>query len=159
MVYESLLLFGVLFAAQVIFILLSSSNLLSKAKLGFNLAHANEIWFFMVLGTYFVFFWQRSGQTLAMQTWSIKLVDNERPKLPLIKAVVRYFLAWLWFLPGIALANQFELKRWPEFAVIAGCAALWAATPLLDKKDRQFLHDRLAKTRLIHVEQQTKQSD
>ena len=57
-----------------------------------------RVFLFLVLGVYFVWFWSRSGQTLAMQTWHIRLVTREgrpvtrlRALLPLLAglAVVR----------------------------------------------------------------------
>lgn len=145
MLYESLLLFGVVFVAALIF------DVATQSRHALTLRHEREIWLFFVLGIYFVFFWSRSGQTLAMKTWRIRVVDTERAKLPIVKAIVRYCLAWMWFLPGLAIAAQLGLKTWSSVAVVAIGALLWAMTAAFDK-DRQFLHDKLAKTRLIHVD-------
>jgi uncharacterized RDD family membrane protein YckC len=83
-----------------------------------------------------------------MKTWHIRVIDIERRDLPIIKAIVRYCLAWIWFIPGLAIAYQFELKNWSSIiAVILGATA-WAITAAFDN-DKQFLHDKLAKTRLI----------
>jgi uncharacterized RDD family membrane protein YckC len=74
------------------------------------------------LAAYFVWCWLRGGQTLAMKAWRIRLVD-----LTPARALLRFVYA-LVFLP-------------------TGISILWA----LFDKDRQFLHDRLAGTRLIFV--------
>lgn len=145
MIYEAILLFGVIFVADLIF------DVWTQSRHALTLRHARELWLFIVIGAYFVFFWSRSGQTLAMKTWHIRVTDKDRQKLPLPKAIVRYFLAWMWFLPGLAIAAQFELKSWSSITVVAIGMAIWALTALFDK-DKQFLHDKLAKTRLIHVE-------
>lgn len=79
----------------------------------------------LALGLYFVWLWHRNGQTLAMQTWRIRLVtvtDGQPPSIQ--RAIVRYLLAW------------------PSIVSVAGL--VWA----LFDRDRQFLHDRLAGTRL-----------
>lgn len=144
MLYESLLLFGVVFVAALIF------DVTTQSRHALTLRYQRELWLFFVLGFYFVFFWRRSGQTLAMKTWRIRLVDTERAKLPVIKAIVRYCLAWMWFLPGLAIAAQFGLKTWSSVITVGIGATLWALTAAFDK-DHQFLHDKLAKTRLIHV--------
>ena len=144
MLYESLLLFGVLFVAALIF------DVATQSRHALMLRHERELWLFVVLGMYFVFFWSRSGQTLAMKTWRIRVVDDIREKLPIIKAIVRYCLAWMWFLPGLAIAGQFGLKTWSSVTVLGIGAGLWALTAVFDE-DHQFLHDKLAKTRLIHV--------
>lgn len=145
MVYEAMLLFGVIFTADMIF------DVWTQSRHALTLRHAREAWLFAILGIYFVFFWCRSGQTLAMKTWNIKLIDGERQKLPVIKAVVRYCLAWMWFIPGLAIAYQFELKGWLAIVAVTANIFLWALTYKLDK-DGQFLHDKLAKTRLVHAE-------
>ncbi len=60
-------------------------------------------WVGIVLAAYFVWFWCHGGQTLLMKTWRLKLVDaHGRPVKPL-RAFARYLLAWLWFLPPLAL--------------------------------------------------------
>ncbi|MFZ6674378.1 RDD family protein [Undibacterium sp. Xuan67W] len=145
MVYEAMLLFGVVFVAGMIF------DVWTQSRHALTLRHARETWLFFVLGVYFVFFWSRSGQTLAMKTWSIKVIDDTRPKLPVTKAIVRYCLAWMWFLPGLAIAYQLELKAWYAVTAVTINVILWSLTTRLDK-DGQFLHDKLAKTRLVHVE-------
>ena len=33
------------------------------------------IYLYTVLGIYFVWYWSKSGQTLAMQTWRIRIID------------------------------------------------------------------------------------
>ncbi|MBI3285782.1 MAG: RDD family protein [Burkholderiales bacterium] len=144
MVYEAMLLFGIVFASDWIF------DVLTQSRHALALRHARQFWLFLVIGMYFVFCWSRSGQTLAMQTWRIRVVDLDGGKLPLIKAIVRYCLAWMWFLPATALVYQLGLKQWQMvLAIVAGLIG-WALTAHFDKNG-QFLHDRLAKTRLIDV--------
>ena len=85
-----------------------------------------------VLGSYFVFIWHKLGQTLAMQTWRIQVVDARSGKAPsLQQCILRYLLAW----PSLLL-------------IASGVGILWAA--FVDQ-DRQFVHDRLAGTCLILV--------
>ena len=84
MLYEGLLIFGVVFVAGWLF------DTLTQSRHALTLRHARQLWLFVVLGVYFVFFWCRSGQTLAMKTWRIKLVSRDSSTLPLKKAVVRY---------------------------------------------------------------------
>lgn len=144
MVYEAMLLFGIVFVSGYIF------DVTTQSKHALMLRHARMLWLFLVIGAYFVFCWSRSGQTLAMQTWRIRVVDLDGGRLPVIKAVVRYCLAWMWFLPAMGLVYQLGLKEWSMVAVVAAGVAAWAYTAMLDKHG-QFLHDRLAKTRLIHI--------
>jgi uncharacterized RDD family membrane protein YckC len=79
----------------------------------------------VVLSAYFLWQWRRGGQTLAMKTWKIHLesVTGSKPTWP--QLLIRYLLAWL----GIGFY---------------GAGIVWA----LFDRDRQFLHDRLAGTRI-----------
>ncbi|WP_329605033.1 RDD family protein [Undibacterium flavidum] len=144
MIYEAALIFGVIFFASFIF------DVSTQSKSALTMRLAREIFLFFVIGSYFVFFWQRSGQTLAMQTWRIKLVNDDYQRVPVIKAVVRYCLAWMWFLPGFIVAYQFGLKNAQLAIPVALGFCGWAATAFF-VKDGQFLHDKLAKTRLIEL--------
>ncbi len=121
MAYESLLLLGVL----SVFFLLPHVIL----GIGFNIALPGWVLIihvFILLGGYFVWYWQHGGQTLAMQTWKIQLSTPSGAKPSLAQLIMRYVLSW----PSI---------------ISLGVGLLWV---LIDP-DRQFLHDRLAGTRLI----------
>jgi uncharacterized RDD family membrane protein YckC len=121
MAYEGLLLVGVL----------SLSFMLPHLVLGMAFGILLPGWallahVFVVLGAYFVWYWHHGGQTLAMQTWSIRLSSPGGAPPSLARLALRYALAW----PSITYL---------------GAGLLWA---LLDR-DRQFLHDRLAGTCLV----------
>jgi uncharacterized RDD family membrane protein YckC len=121
MAYESLLLLGVL----------SVSFMLPHLALGmaFNIVLPGWVLLshvFIVLGAYFVWYWHHGGQTLAMQTWKIRLSTPSGVEPSLARLALRYVLAW----PSL---------------VYLGTGLFWA----LFDRDRQFLHDRLAGTRLV----------
>jgi len=121
MTYEAFLVFGVL---VVVFIF---PHVVVGAALH-RVASPPILWthLFLVLTVYFSWFWCRSGQTLAMKTWRIKISDQSGYPVRPAQAVLRCLLCW----PSIGLA---------------GIGIAWA---LIDR-DRQFLHDRLAGTRLF----------
>ena len=68
--YEGMLLFGVLFIADYLFSTLSQTRHALENRL------PQQLFLFLVLGIYFVWFWSR-GQTLAMKTWHIRIVDRQ----------------------------------------------------------------------------------
>lgn len=144
MVYESLLLFGVLFIAGYLF------STLTQQRSGLMYRHAMQLWIFLVLGAYFVWFWTHGGQTLAMKTWKIRVVDTRGAPLTPARAVLRYVLVWLWILPAMALDWAFGLSGWESVGVLVGWMVLWAAA-MYAGTGHQFLHDRLAGTRLVSV--------
>lgn len=149
MVYEGLLLFGVVFVASLLFLLIGRLSFLHLPTAQQNPLPL-QIWLFVVIGFYFVFAWRKGGQTLAMKTWRLRLVDPEHTRLPVVKGIVRYLLAWMWFLPGLAVAAQWHLSGWMIVLVLAINVLLWASSWRFSK-DGQFLHDRLAKTRVIQL--------
>lgn len=124
MLYESFLLIGVLGFAVILPQLLlgmARQSMMQSAWLWLHL--------FSVLLLYFGWLWKRQGQTLAMQTWKIRLVSANGKALGSRQIVLRYLLAW----PSLLLG---------------GIGLLWA----LADRDRQFLHDRLAGTRLVRLQ-------
>jgi uncharacterized RDD family membrane protein YckC len=144
LLYEALLLFGVVFIAGYLF------STLTQQRNGLTHHNLLAAWIGLVVGMYFVWFWTHGGQTLPMKTWRLRVVAANGAPLSARRAVARYGLAWLWFLPPLALHPLLGL-RLPQTLAIAGIwFVLWAATGRLGAS-RQFLHDRLAGTRVIEV--------
>jgi uncharacterized RDD family membrane protein YckC len=123
LVYETLLLVAVLIAGALPFLLLTRETDPSLARL------LLQLYLLALCGVYFIWQWLRGGQTLPMKTWRIRLITQDNAPLTLRRAVCRYLLA----LAGLALL---------------GAGFLWA---FIDR-DRQFLHDRLAGTRIVNDE-------
>ncbi|WP_213778987.1 RDD family protein [Caballeronia sp. dw_276] len=144
MVYEGVILFGIVFIAGYLF------STLTQQRNG--LTHHNVLmtWIGMVVAVYFVYFWTHGGQTLPMKTWRLKVVDARGAPLSTARAILRYLLAWLWFLPPLALHPLLGLTVPVTLGLCAGWIVLWAAAVWLDPS-RQFLHDRLAGTRVVAV--------
>jgi uncharacterized RDD family membrane protein YckC len=102
---------------------------------------------FLVLGIYFTWMWHR-GQTLAMKTWRIEIVDTLGRKVTRKTAFKRYLGSWLWFMPPMATSAFVRLSVIEVTVLTLGWIAVWA---LLSRfhPERQFLHDAFAGTRLI----------
>jgi uncharacterized RDD family membrane protein YckC len=122
MVYELLLVTAVVFVASFLVIPVVGDLHAPWQR------HLFQVYILGVLFAYFSAFWLRSGQTLAMKTWRIRLVNPDGAPLTLKQAALRFVLA----LVGLLLAG----------------AGFWWA--LIDR-DRQFLHDRIVGTRLVRV--------
>jgi uncharacterized RDD family membrane protein YckC len=118
MVYEAVLLFAVGFFAAWLFFFASGGRDATAGALRYEL----QLFIGLVFAAYFLWSWLRGGQTLAMKTWRIRLVDVT-PR----KALLRFVLAAV-FVPTLI-------------------SIVWS----LFDRDRQFLHDRLAGTRLVSV--------
>jgi len=144
MVYEFLLAFAVLFLPFLIFEMLTGA---SHAPL---VEHLRQVLAFVVLGIYFVHQWTREGQTLAMRTWRLKLVHPGHDRVAPRVAMLRYLLCWLWVLPAVIVCGVFGLQHWQALGAVLAGVLLWSLTALF-AKERQFLHDRLAGTRLVQL--------
>lgn len=144
MLYEAMLLFAVLFISNWLF-----STLLQQRH-ALYLRHALQIWLFLVVGAYFIWFWTHGGQTLAMKTWRLRLLTREGQPVGAKQAAGRYLLAWLWFLPGLAIAWLLGAQGWMLVMIPAANIFLWMLTAYLDPQ-RQFLHDRIAGTKVVRV--------
>jgi len=144
MLYEAMLLFGVLFIAGWLF------STVTQQRHALYLRGAMEVWLFIVLAVYFAWFWSHGGQTLAMKTWRIRLERAAGGPVGFWHAVLRYTLAWMWFMPGLVVAWLVGAKGWMLVLIPCANAAIWAMLAFLDPQ-RQFLHDRIAGTRLVRL--------
>jgi uncharacterized RDD family membrane protein YckC len=120
LLYESLILLAIIFIASFIFHLVFRDSGASYFR------PLYQFYLLLLMGYYFTWFWTHGGQTLAMQTWKMRIVTSEGQKLDNRKAIIRYLLAVM----GI---------------LFLGAGFLWA---LIDR-EHQYLHDRLAGTRLV----------
>lgn len=139
--YEGMLLFGVVFIAGYLFSALSQTRHAMDNRAGM------QAFLFLVLGIYFTWFWHR-GQTLAMKTWHIRVVDTQGQALSQSRALARYAASWLWFAPPIVATWPLQLPALEVAVLTLGWVAIWAVLSRFHPQ-RQFWHDALAGTRLI----------
>ena len=119
MLYEAMLLFGVVFIAGYLF------DTLTQSRHALTLRHERQLWYFFVIGFYFVWFWTHGGQTLAMKTWHLKVVTEDGKPIGVVTAMLRYLLCWPLTLSGLGFVYSFF------------------------DKNGQFPQDRLLKTLLV----------
>jgi uncharacterized RDD family membrane protein YckC len=140
--YEGMLLFAVVFVAGWLFSTLGQMRDSMDAR-----RPLLQAFLFFVFGVYFAWFWAK-GQTLAMKTWNIRVVDRAGRPLTQGRALLRYVCSWLWFLPPLALIAPFKLGGAQNLVLVLGWVAVWAVLSRFHPQ-RQFWHDALAGTRLI----------
>lgn len=120
LVYDSFIVFSFLLLLTTLALIANNGQSL--------LAYRVYFLAYLIVGTglFLSWFWYRSGQTLGMLAWKIRLVDTQGKPLLWSKALWRYFLT----IPSLAF----------------GCIGLlWC----FFDKEKQSLHDRLGGTRLI----------
>jgi len=142
--YEGLLLFGVVFIAGYLF------GTLSQTRNAMDNRHGLQAFLFLVFGIYFVWFWSK-GQTLAMKTWHIRVIDVDGRALTQQRALGRYVLSWVWVLPPLAFIWPLGLTGGETSVLFLGWVAVWAVLSRF-QRDGQFWHDVWAGTRLVNSE-------
>ena len=140
--YEAMLLFAVVFVAGWLFSALGQVRDAADAR-----RPLLQAFLFVVFGIYFTWFWTR-GQTLAMKTWKIRIVDRTGRPLSQPRALLRYACSWLWFLPPLAVLAPFKPRPGQAAVVVLAWVVVWALASRLHPQ-RQFWHDALAGTRLV----------
>ena len=126
LIYESLVLIAISLVCTAIFVLMLGDSTVGMKR------YLLQLFLWLAIGAYFIWCWEKSGQTLPMQTWKLKLVNKKGQLLSFEPALIRYVLASLSLL-------------------MLGLGFFWA---FIDK-DRLFLHDRLLKNRIIYVPHKT----
>jgi uncharacterized RDD family membrane protein YckC len=101
---------------------------------------------FAAAGLYFTWSWTGGRRTLPMKTWRLALLRADGRTVDARSAVVRYLAVWIG--PAASLAAHAALQPAHLGAHAAWLLALGYLWPLVDR-DRQFLHDRIAGTRII----------
>lgn len=123
LLYEALLLLALLLAGSLPFVIAMQYADRAVARPLF------QLYLVALTAGYFLWQWLRGGRTLPMKTWRLRLVTRAGGPLTVRHAATRYV---------IGLAGT----------LLFGAGFLWA---LVDR-ERLFLHDRLAGTRIVNSE-------
>ncbi len=142
LVYEGMLLFGVVMIAAYLYSSLTQQRHALQGQLGL------QAFLFVVLSVYFVFFWSRGGQTVAMRAWHIRVVSRSGAALSQGQAFRRYLLSWVWWLPALGISSVAGFQgKGIAVAILVGVIGYALLSRL--HPQRQFWHDDLGGTRLI----------
>ncbi|HSG93863.1 MAG TPA: RDD family protein [Methylotenera sp.] len=120
LLYELLSVIAIVFVSAGLFVWLAGDATQGGKRL------LLQIFLWLIAGAYFVWCWQKSGRTLAMQAWKLKLINDDHQLLTFKISLLRYVLATL-------------------STVFFGLGFLWA---IVDSQ-HLFLHDRLLKSRIV----------
>jgi len=141
--YEGVLLFGVVMAVALVFGIAVGQRHAMTHREGL------QMWLFLAFAVYFIWFWTHGGQTLAMKTWHLRMVNKDGGAVGLPQALARFLASWVWFMPSLAGA---WLAGWHQskllYGALIGWVIIYALASLLHPK-RLFWHDALCGTRLI----------
>ena len=129
-VYDTLLVVPLLMLATVP--TLAVSDFVSRKALHIPFL----LWLLFIAGGYFVWNWTRSGQTLGMKAWRLRLLSAEGGAVPTADAIKRFFAAILAWAP-------------------LGAGVLW----MYVNRERSTLQGQLSFTRVVLVRKPAKSRD
>lgn len=152
MMYEGVLLFGIVFAAGYVF------DTLTESHDGSMFRPVRQLILFLVIGVYFLACW-RGGQTLPMRTWDIQLLDRAGQRPSMGRLLLRYLLIWpLPLLAALLVQGASMLTGYTSTDLLIVFAPFSVFIWTWFDRDGQFLHDRLAGTRLVDIKGRSKKS-
>src|SRR5688500_10279890 len=149
LVYEALLLTALVFITGFLLAPLVSPGSATRGELVMP-SPAARIGPFVALftlgGVFFAWIWSEGRRTLPMKAWRLALVTCAYAPLSPRRAFLRYVAAWI----GPALAVVTHAALAPHgFAALAWPLVFLNWLAALVDPQRQFLHDRMAGTRLV----------
>ena len=147
MMYEAVLLFGVIFLASYLF------DTLTQSRNALMLRHGRQAVVFVAVGVYFIMCWRKRGQTLPMKTWNIRLVDRDGASPTVGRLILRYVLLWpLPLLASLLVLGASRMTGYSSTDLLIVFAPFSIFIWTWFDPQQQFLHDRLLGTRLIDVQ-------
>ncbi|MDP4909398.1 MAG: RDD family protein [Burkholderiaceae bacterium] len=153
MMYEGVLLFAVVFLAGYLF------DTLTQSRHALMLRGGRQVWLFIAIGAYFLICWKRSGQTLPMKAWHIKVLGVQGQPAPFWRLMLRYAYMWVLPLSGAGLVwLAASLSGWNAMLMLIVATPFLVFIPTWFTTQQQFLHDLLAGTRLVSVQPNPKTS-
>lgn len=126
MLYDALLVFGLLLLASMLITLPVGLVAGESASTALSSNPLFRIWLAMVPPAFFLLFWMKGGQTLGMKSWRLRVIRNDGTPLAWPDALKRLGFAFISWLP-------------------LGLGFIW----ILFDRDNLAWHDRLSGTRLI----------
>ena len=113
---------------------------------------------YLVLAFYFMWYWTKTGQTLAMQTWRIQLVSEDGAIMKRSQALMRFAIGSLWLIPAalllfinIKMNSSMSMGTSVSIIFFSITLFLWPLSAILDRKNRQSIPDRWSGTRLVQL--------
>jgi len=120
--YDTLLVISVLLFATIPYLIFSGGEAIESGNQFFQL-------YLLVIGIlYFIVPWKIRGQTLGMQSWKIKVVQETGDRITWAQAIKRILFSGFSWLP-------------------AGLGFIWS---LIDREKLAW-HDRLSKTKIVYL--------
>lgn len=121
------------------------------SEVGWTWSAVYWVWLVTIWLSFMGYFWVRSGQTVGMQAWRVRVERAHGELLSWTQAIQRLFFASLPWLPGLivlALADQYHMPQWKRAG--QGLLALGVINLLsmYVHTSRLTWHDRMSKSHI-----------
>lgn len=149
LLYETLLLLAMAFVVGFLFLPLVSPAGASHQALTVPPVFARAMMFCALAGgaaIYYRWCWSDGRRTLPQKTWRIRIVDRHGRPLTRRRALLRYTAGWIGPVGALIAYVALRPTVLGRYAIALLC--LNYAWALVDR-ERQFLHDRIAGTRVV----------
>lgn len=153
MLYDALLVVGVLMVATIPFVPFLNGRVLRPEEVG-ALAYVYWMWELVVVVLFFGYFWTRRGQTIGMLAWRLRIERNDGALLSWRDALSRLAVLFALSLP-LLLGYWWVWRHWPNAnaRTVANYVALLpfviAYGWILIDRDKAALHDCWTHTRIL----------
>lgn len=145
MVYEGMLLFGLVFLAGFLF------DIVTDSRHALKLRAARQAFLFIIISIYFLSAWLKSGQTLAMKTWHIRLLSATGARPTVGRLLRRYVLMWVFpLITAMIIELAARSSKIPALSLLIIFAPFSNFIYTWLDPNQQFMHDRMCHTRLVH---------
>ena len=145
MIYDAVLVFGIGFVAVLAVLLLTGAPGAQAQRL------LLQAMLLIAIGAYFSWCWSRSGQTLALKTWNLRVIDTSGRHPSLARAIARYILAYTLALPGMAYIALVQPSGAGALCALA-LGFVGMLMPALFDRQSRLLHDRCSGTLLARAD-------
>ncbi len=152
---DSLVVLGLLLLGTLLFVPLLNhlgAKAMTPSEVGWFWTSVYWVWMLSIWMLFFGFFWSRSGQTVGMRAWQLRLENDSGALLTWTQSLKRLWasvLPWLPCLLAMSIAEQLAsdaLKYLGQGLSLLGVTGLLA---MYRDPSRRTWHDRITRSRII----------
>lgn len=154
--YDGLLLLATLMIATAILQAFTGGEAIVRANVGDAWEYAYRTALLLLVSGYFWVAWTRRGQTLGMKSWHLRVERADGGPMRTGDVLRRLGCAAPLYLLAITGTLLLMTKKLGPLGTLACFAPLLASYAMLWAGGRGTLHDRLSRTRVVHVPKEPK---
>ena len=152
LVVLGLLTLASLFIAPPLLSALGNKKALVPSEVGWLWTLLYWVVMLTIWSGYFILLWSRSGQTVGMRAWRVRVVTVNGQAVTPVYAAWRFFLAALPWLPAFLLLAVADMRHSSLLKWLGMTCLLWGgwnSVSMLWRPSRQTWHDLITEQRVI----------